>query len=106
MQNSLETLSDWYKSNCDGNWEHRYGIRIETLDNPGWSIHIDLSGTDLEDHEITECEEHRSENDWIVIQFKADSQKREYRSCGGPKNLEEMIQRFIEWANRAKKATP
>ncbi len=34
---------------CDGEWEHDYGIKIETLDNPGWLVSIDLLGTDLED---------------------------------------------------------
>lgn len=40
-------LQDWYIQNCDGDWEHCYGIKIETLDNPGWCIDIDLIGTNL-----------------------------------------------------------
>jgi hypothetical protein len=28
-------LEAWYASRCDGEWEHGYGISIETLDNPG-----------------------------------------------------------------------
>ncbi|NLS91358.1 MAG: rhodanese-related sulfurtransferase [Planctomycetaceae bacterium] len=38
----------WYASQCNGQWEHEYGIKIETLDNPGWSVEIDLAHTDLE----------------------------------------------------------
>ncbi|WP_203237204.1 Imm53 family immunity protein [Streptomyces gilvosporeus] len=34
----LSSLTAWYTSQCDGGWEHEYGIRIETLDNPGWSV--------------------------------------------------------------------
>jgi hypothetical protein len=31
----LKRLQDWYVSQCDGGWEHTYGISIDTLDNPG-----------------------------------------------------------------------
>lgn len=30
----LKWLENWYSSNCDGDWEHLYGITIRTLDNP------------------------------------------------------------------------
>lgn len=36
-ENIFEWLQKWYKSQCDGDWEHEYGIKIETVDNPGWS---------------------------------------------------------------------
>ncbi|MBY0204438.1 Imm53 family immunity protein [Paenibacillus cucumis (ex Kampfer et al. 2016)] len=35
----METLA-WiqhrYDQNCDGEWEHVYGVKIQTIDNPGW----------------------------------------------------------------------
>ena len=43
--NSLAWLMEWYAEQCNGDWEHTYGIKIETLDNPGWSITIDIEGT-------------------------------------------------------------
>ena len=45
----LTRLQNWYLTNCDGDWEHSYGISINTLDNPGWIIKIDLSDTCLQD---------------------------------------------------------
>lgn len=50
-RNELEDLQQWYDHQCDGRWEHAYGIEIRTMDNPGWSIVIDLCETEL--HEIT-----------------------------------------------------
>ncbi|WP_457028213.1 Imm53 family immunity protein [Kitasatospora sp. P5_F3] len=44
----LGFLTSWYADQCDGDWEHEYGIRIETLDNPGWSVELDLEGTGLD----------------------------------------------------------
>jgi hypothetical protein len=38
-------LAEWYIKNCNGDWEHQYGVKIETLDNPGWHVEIDLIGT-------------------------------------------------------------
>jgi hypothetical protein len=44
---SLEWLEGWYESQCNGVWEHRQGIRLETLDNPGWLLTVDLNGTEF-----------------------------------------------------------
>ena len=41
-------LVKWYKEQCNGDWEHAFGISIQTLDNPGWCVEIDLKGTPLE----------------------------------------------------------
>lgn len=48
----LNWLMNWYNTQCDGNWEHDYGILIETTDNPGWSIEINLQNTSVNDLEI------------------------------------------------------
>jgi hypothetical protein len=50
-QDVLIELRAWYLAQCDDEWEHAYGINIETLDNPGWSIRIDLVDTPLGDHD-------------------------------------------------------
>jgi hypothetical protein len=31
----LRWLQDWHAGQCDGDWEHSYGVDIGTLDNPG-----------------------------------------------------------------------
>ncbi|WP_425518070.1 Imm53 family immunity protein [Polymorphospora rubra] len=41
-------LQSWYREQCDEEWEHEYGVRITTLDNPGWLVEIDLIGTEME----------------------------------------------------------
>ncbi|UCH44768.1 MAG: hypothetical protein JSV11_10785 [Nitrospiraceae bacterium] len=42
--NNFDRLNRWYINQCNGDWEHQYGIVIETLDNPGWRVKIDLTG--------------------------------------------------------------
>ena len=46
---SIQWLQSWYQEQCDNDWEHQYGIKIDSLDNPGWVVTIDLAGTPLED---------------------------------------------------------
>jgi Immunity protein 53 len=48
VMESLSLLERWYSAQCDGDWEHQYGVHIGTLDNPGWTLRIDLCGTDVE----------------------------------------------------------
>ncbi len=63
---SIDLLQDWYRLNCNGDWEHEYGIKIYTLDNPGWGISIDLRRTALEGFEYF-YNKREANNDWIEI---------------------------------------
>jgi Immunity protein 53 len=38
----LEIIDTWFKTLVNGDWEHHNGIKIETTDNPGWMITINL----------------------------------------------------------------
>jgi hypothetical protein len=49
---TIDWLNNWYSSNCNGDWEHSYGVKIDTLDNPGWWLRIDLVDTPLHGHKL------------------------------------------------------
>ena len=49
----LQNLNAWFVSHCNGAWEHRHGIQIETCDNPGWIVSID-TGRHLGDERVIE----------------------------------------------------
>ncbi len=38
---SIDILDDFYRRHCNGDWEHDYGVKIETCDNPGWLLTSD-----------------------------------------------------------------
>ncbi|MDZ4819392.1 MAG: immunity 53 family protein [Planctomycetota bacterium] len=92
----LDQLQEWYHSVCDGDWEHNWGVKIGTLDNPGWSIEIELNETPLAERSFKEVSDLRSEDDWVVC--KVESQK--FVGYCGPKNLTEMISVFCEWSRK------
>ena len=89
MNGSLEFIQEWYASNCDGDWEHSYGIKIETLDNPGWMVIVDLEETESEDLRVTEKVEH-SDIDWFNINVK----EKQLVACGDSKKLIFLLDRI------------
>lgn len=91
---TLTWLQAWYAAQCDGVWEHGYGISIETLDNPGWSLKIGLRGIPIAGTPFVDREVHRGEHDWIVLQLAGE----EFRGSCGPLNLGEVIHEFRLWA--------
>lgn len=95
MTSALAELQEWYASQCDGDWEHGYGIRIGTLDNPGWSLCINLEETDLADTAFVELKENYDhDTDWLIC-AKHDVK---FSGHGGPRQLERMIGIFLAWA--------
>ncbi|WP_425147541.1 immunity 53 family protein [Deinococcus sp.] len=87
-------LQGWYYALCDGDWEHGFGPKIYTVDNPGWRVNIALEGTGLEAVPFTKLVVERGEHDWIQC-FRSDSH---FDAAGGPVNLSEMLSIFREWA--------
>jgi hypothetical protein len=92
---ALYELERWYRRRCDGEWEHEHGIRIDTLDNPGWRVDVDLAGTPLAGRAYERIE-HRSENDWIDCRVVGD----EFNGRGGSMNLREIVTTFLAFAQQ------
>jgi len=91
---TLAELQSWYSSQCNGDWEHQAGIEIETLDNPGWRLSIDLEGTDLEGVPFDAVESLAPTRSWIRCWVK----ERKFEGAGGPQMLESMMRIFLDWA--------
>ncbi|MBB2749928.1 UNVERIFIED_ORG: hypothetical protein GGI57_000601 [Rhizobium aethiopicum] len=41
---SISRLCAWFERQCVGEWHEDHGIKIDTIDNPGWSMKADLAG--------------------------------------------------------------
>lgn len=102
MMNEIDRIQQGYRNQCDDDWEHAYGVKIDTLDNPGWSLPVDLIGTALEQapfdpiaYRVGENSEPEGE-DWYVCKTE-DSQ---FKGFGGPNHLKTLLNVFLSWAEK------
>lgn len=93
---TIKWLEEWYKSQCIDDWQHFYGVKIDTLDNPGWRVTIDLAETALVNIVFEEYDVINSDDDWIHCQVKGEC----FDGYGDPSKLEEIITIFKEWVEK------
>ncbi len=91
---SFEFFQRWYAEQCNGDWEHEFGVRITTLDNPGWHVVADLVDTDLEGRTLGRSKEEPGEGRWIW----ASSDGERYESSCDLHSLDDALSRFREFA--------
>ncbi|WP_108670407.1 immunity 53 family protein [Peribacillus acanthi] len=99
---TLKWIQKWYLEQCNDDWEQGYGIRINTIDNPGWSVMISVEDTDVKDKPFESIDIERSETDWVYCKTNYDQKQDSFHfvGYGGPKNLEEILDIFKEWVER------
>src|SRR5688572_681800 len=96
----LSRLQRWYAAQCDGNWEHQYGVKIETLDNRGWLVKIDLTGTALERvlfsavRDGTDLQGWPQSDRWIHCHVV----NQVWQGAGDETKLECILDLFLKWA--------
>ncbi len=97
MTDELQELQSWYESQCDGDWEHTYGMEIGTLDNPGWGVEIDLAETELEGRAFVKVSVMEPEREWLTCEVAG----RQFRGMGGSPMLGRILRTFLDWAREA-----
>jgi hypothetical protein len=99
---NLSWLSQWYLSQCDNDWEHSYGVKIDTLDNPGWSLKIDLTDTTMQGRAFErvehgepsgDLEEWQRTGSWWVARVEGDA----FDLACGPLDLSAAVGVFRRW---------
>ena len=100
MDGILQALQKWYADQCDGEWEHRYGIEISTLDNPGWLVKIDLVGTELEARSFEPIADNvdasgfQHSDRWLHCSVTDGV----WQGAGDESKLHMILQTFLAWA--------
>jgi hypothetical protein len=102
--NSLEWLQDWYYARCDDEWEHQHGITIQSLDNPGWLVKIDLAGTPMSGGNMQEVGQPsqvnhhgvRGDHDWLHCKIEEGF----FIGAGGPLSLFRICDAFRDWVSQ------
>lgn len=92
--NTFFWLQQWYYKNCNGDWEHERNIEISTIDNPGWSISLNLEDTNLKNKKFKKIKFDRNDKDWLFCEVK----NHKFEGRCGPLNLLETLEIFRNWA--------
>lgn len=87
-------LQKWCQIHCDGNWEHGNSIHLRTIDNPGWSLSINLEETELENRKFHQLDINRSDKDWTFCEIRDVK----FEARCGVNNLPEVLKVFRHWA--------
>jgi len=101
VRDILVAIQAWYVAHCDGDWEHQFGLKIETIDNPGWVVEVDSCDTNLHGAVLQMIEE-RTDSDWVRLSSDGEV----FRGFGGPRNLTELLERFLGWAEAVRRDAP
>jgi hypothetical protein len=99
--NVVRRVQEWFKESCDGRWEHDFGVKIESTDNPGWWVTIDLNGTRLlgRPFELVgrgDLESNDPDPPWMRCYVEDGV----FNGAGDPDALDEILKVFLEWADR------
>jgi hypothetical protein len=66
------------------------------LDNPGWSLRVDLDGTQLRERPLSEDRLETEDKWWRVWK---DEEAHVFNGVADPGSLDILLQRFREWAS-------
>jgi hypothetical protein len=99
LMDVLTWIQSWYATQCDGDWEHEFGVKIDTLDNPGWSLAIDLENVTTEFDRKFRREVTRSEDDWCISRVEGN----QFLAYCGPLNLGEALHEFRMLVSRSQR---
>lgn len=100
---TLQRLQSWYTKQCDGEWEHQHGINIESCDNPGWWVKVDLTDTALAGRLFAKVAENVDPEGfqlgprWLLCYLEGQI----WNGVGDETRLEQILRLFLDWAEGA-----
>lgn len=98
---NLTFITRWFKDQCDGEWESDFGLTIESVNNPGWMVRIDLDGTGLEPASFKPLADQRSDTDWVEARVDDGA----WVGGASVQNLDELLGVFRAWVERTPRPT-
>ncbi len=99
--NTIQRLQAWFAQNCDGHWEHSLGVSIQSCDNPGWWVKIDIRGTSLEHKQFENVQSgvddagHPNSESWLNCYLCEGV----WNGAGDSEKLEAILVHFLDWAD-------
>ncbi|MFN9015595.1 MAG: Imm53 family immunity protein [Hyphomonadaceae bacterium] len=97
MADQLSKLNDLFEAQWIEDVGEDVGITIDSLDNPGWSLKVELAwlaDKRLLSKHFESVQIERSDRDWLF----ANKIGTFFEAFGGIRNLDEVIGLFLDWA--------
>ena len=97
---TLAELQNWYSRQCNGLWEHSSGVEIQSCDNPGWWVKININGTAMESCTFPEISEGVDSQrlpltpKWLSCRLEGNI----WHGAGDETKLEQILKVFLTWA--------
>ena len=92
---NLEKLQNWLAEQADAEREHTYGVKIETSDNPGWILRIDLHETFWENIVLPPLSCEKNETDWYFYKVEDKVEDKVFTAAGDLSKLDFLIGEFF-----------
>ncbi len=99
-QTNLRWLEMWFGARCNGGWEHGQGVVIETTDNPGWWVKIDIEAQVADERILEVAGDPPSEAngfvggaEWMVCQIRNGK----FDGAGDASKLSAILECFRDW---------
>jgi hypothetical protein len=89
----LEWLDSWYRRQCNGDWEHRQGMRLQPLEKAGWHLTINLAGTSAVNARPQQLRLDTKGGGWLSCSIAGEC----FEGSGDPRKLEQIIGVFRRW---------
>ena len=89
---NLVWIQEWYRARLNSEWEEYYGIRIDTLDNPGWIVKIDIAETEYENKSFEPISVSHGD-DWMSCKIENGC----FIGAGDSTKLYEIVAIFRRW---------
>lgn len=93
-------MGDWYVRQCNHEWAQTHGMKISTLDYPGWAVEIDLNQTDVEGRPFVPVRKGhatatpRTLSTW----YECEVHGNKFKAYCDPHSLETVIEVFLSFA--------
>lgn len=101
-RNNLEWLDGWYQRQCNGEWEHTQGVRLKSLDDPGWHLTINLAGTSAVNARPQQLRLDTQSGGWLACSIAGEC----FEGSGDPRKLEQIIGVFRRWVETERQTGP
>ena len=88
----LDWVQRWFISNCNGDWEHGYGINMEYTKETGWYVYFNVNHTSMYDCKFDKKDK-KGKKKWLTFEVNENS----FIGRGDSSKLEEILQTFHDW---------